>query len=236
MVLQALLTGAFAGLASAPHCAAMCGPLCAATCARAVSGFSTALRYQLGRTLGYAFVGALAGGFGHAALQLVPSSLGPMVFGAAAALSLLTLAWRAWRGARASEAVVARLVPLRVSERRSLFVTLRQLVPQEPLVVGALTALLPCGALAAALVLAASTQQRAAGALVMLGFATTSASGVLAGGWLLQRLASMRGRVSSRALAVAFCALALLAGLRPFYRAAEASSSGAATGAYSHCH
>jgi sulfite exporter TauE/SafE len=133
-------------------------------------------------------------------------------------LALLVLAYRVWSGRR------GRLVQLSArtaSDRPALFTRLVQLAPREPAVFGALTALLPCAALGAALVLAAGTQARASGAALMLGFAATSALGVLGGGIVLARITQVGGRIAPRVLATALVLAALYVGLRPLYRSIE---------------
>src|SRR5687768_12214271 len=56
MLIQPILLGAATGLASSMHCAAMCGPLAASACSRR-SHRAALVRYQLGRTIGYAAAG-----------------------------------------------------------------------------------------------------------------------------------------------------------------------------------
>lgn len=221
MLLQPLVLGAVTGLASSAHCAAMCGPLVATTCARRAAG-GALLRYQAGRTAGYALAGAVAGGLGHAiSLAAISPALGYAV-PAVTALSLLMLARRVL-GPRTA------LVQLESKrERTSHFAWLARYAPRDPSAVGALTALLPCAALGAALLLAASTQARASGAALMAGFAATSAVGVLGGGAVLSRLARLDGRFAPRVLAAVLACAALYVGLSPIYRELSAQDARAA--------
>jgi len=217
MLLSSFLTGVLAGLASGTHCAAMCGPLCAASCSGHVSG--AWLRYQLGRGASYALAGAIAGGVGAVVTQLAPSPLASVAFGALVATVLGSLAVRLWRGAseRSERSARSELVRLRTPVRPTFVSRVLALLPREPSVHGAMSALLPCGALLAALLLAASTHERLAGASMMLGFSLASAPFVLFGGALLRRLREVRGRALPRVLAVALCLLALFLGLRPVF-------------------
>ena len=59
----AVIAGAAAGLASVPHCTAMCGPLAAYACS-GHPGASGQGRYQLGRFISYSALGAVAGRLG----------------------------------------------------------------------------------------------------------------------------------------------------------------------------
>jgi uncharacterized protein len=223
MFTQPIVLGALTGLASSAHCAAMCGPLAASACARR-SPVASLARYQLGRMIGYAIAGALAGGVGRV---IALSSLAPWLAGGVSvitALALLVLAQRVLRASsnaevreRAAVIPLARLRDHTRRERRSPFARLSRVVPREPIALGAFTALLPCAALAAALLLAAGTQARISGAALMLGFAATSALGVLGGGIALTRITQLAGRLGPRALAVALTCAALYVGLRPFY-------------------
>jgi sulfite exporter TauE/SafE len=227
MLLQSLVAGALAGLSSAPHCAVMCGPLCGASCSGRGRTSLALLRYQLGRTLGYGFAGALAGSLGHGLSGLLDGASATALIAIATALSLALLATRAWRGASASLPVTLRITPRRRSNAGSLFATLGRLAPREPAVVGVLSAMLPCAALAAGLLIA--------GAVAMTGFAGASALGVLSGGWLLRWMTRLPGRPWPRTIAVALGVTALLVGLRPLYQAAAASDRGADPAAHA-CH
>jgi len=212
----------------------MCGPLCGASCAGRARTTLALLRYQLGRTLGYGFAGALAGSVGHGLSSVLGAAHARFAIGGAIATSLWLLAWRAWRGTRDTTRVQLRRGPRTAA--RSVFSTLGRLAPREPAIVGVLSALLPCGALAAGLVLAAASGERTAGAITMLGFAGASALGVLAGGWLLSRMTRLQGRLWPRTIAVALSLLALLAGLGPLYRTAAAQDGAAPQAARASCH
>jgi len=170
-VVLALLAGAGLGLLSIPHCAAMCGPLAQAACTR--SGQVTApLQYQAGRIAGYAFIGALSGHLGRAIVSVSVATWLPIVFAVTTATVLLLLARRLWQQTRPAG---ASLTTLRTGAReRSWWGRFQRLLPEHAAVFGLSTSLLPCGALAAALL--ASTQQAhpTYAALSMVGFAVAT--------------------------------------------------------------
>lgn len=201
----ALGAGAGAGLLSSIHCAAMCGPLAAAQGVRA--GAAATAQYAGGRILAYSAAGALAGASGRALFQVTGPLVGALL-SAAFAGALLVVAVRLWRAPRAAP-------PIAIGKRRRpLAARIISTVRPGPFAFGALTALLPCGALWAALALAAGTGAAASGAAAMLAFAAASSAGLLAGGWLG---AAIRRRPlgARRALAVLLVAGALIAALRP---------------------
>ena len=179
------LTALLMGLVGGPHCIAMCGAACAGISQAAGTRRNEALwTFQLGRVLGYAALGGLAAasiqGLGWLTIQ--SAALRPVwtLFHVAALLLGLLLLWRAqqpvwlegaarrlWQGARALAAGRGR---------------------GAPLVMGVLWALLPCGLLYSALLVAAMTGQAIQGAAVMALFATGTAVSMLAGPWLWLRL------------------------------------------------
>lgn len=179
------LTALLMGLVGGPHCIAMCGAACAGIGQAAGTRRNEALwTFQLGRVLGYAALGGLAAasiqGLGWLTIQ--SAALRPVwtLFHVAALLLGLLLLWRAqqpvwlegaarrlWQGARALAAGRGR---------------------GAPLVMGVLWALLPCGLLYSALLVAAMTGQAIQGAAVMALFATGTAVSMLAGPWLWLRL------------------------------------------------
>ena len=222
----ALGAGAGAGLLSSIHCAAMCGPLAAAQGVRA--GAAATAQYAGGRILAYSAAGALAGASGRALFQVTGPLVGALL-SAAFAGALLVVAVRLWRAPRTErsprerETTSHRMTPWAPraappiaigKRRRPLAARIISTVRPGPFAFGALTALLPCGALWAALALAAGTGAAASGAAAMLAFAAASSAGLLAGGWLG---AAIRRRPlgARRALAVLLVAGALIAALRP---------------------
>ncbi len=179
------VTALLMGLAGGPHCIAMCGAACAGIGQAAGARRNEALWvFQLGRVAGYALLGGLAAasiqGLGWLTIQ--SAALRPvwtLFHVAALTLGLLLLvraqqpvwlesaARRLWNGARALAAGRGR---------------------GAPLVVGMLWALLPCGLLYSALLVAAMTGSAVEGAAVMALFATGTAVSMLAGPWLWLRL------------------------------------------------
>lgn len=193
-VIGVILAGGMAGLASAPHCAGMCGPIAAATCVDARSG----LRYGLGRLGSYAFTGALAGGMGHALLAWLDA---PIARGVASLLLGLGLALSAWR-----------LYSSRVSRAPKLVSLLQKSdLSRRPAAIGVLTGFLPCGALIAGLTLAAASGSIVVGALTMLAFALGSSLGLVGAGWLATRL---RREGARKVVAVVLALGAIVCGLR----------------------
>lgn len=176
------------GLAGGPHCVAMCGAACAglgqAAGGRRVQALSA---FQLGRLLGYSLLGALAAvsvqGLGWLTTQSAAiRPLWTLLHLIAMALGLLLMlqarqpvwldqsARRLWTRVR------------RFHERRGL---------AAPLGVGVLWALMPCGLLYSALMVAALTSSVADGAMTMALFALGSSVSLWAGPWLWLRLQTL---------------------------------------------
>lgn len=132
------------------HCAGMCGPV-ALLMGRGRAG----VYYQLGRGLGYAILGALAGGFGDQVLyrihDLEHSTLRFLVFFSAALLLGVT-ALRLLRPARQHLPKLVRRLPEGL----------------RPWAMGISTAAFPCGWLWSFVAAAAATTHPTAGVLVML--------------------------------------------------------------------
>jgi sulfite exporter TauE/SafE len=91
--------------------------------------------------------------------------------------------------------------PLQITKKRKVGVLSRLFATlvDEPLLLGAFTALLPCGALGAALLLAASTGHPVTGALAMSTFAAITGVGLVGASVLSAKLAPTR--LGRRALA-----------------------------------
>jgi sulfite exporter TauE/SafE len=178
-------TALLMGLAGGPHCVAMCGAACAGLGQSAGERRVQALSaFQLGRLGGYSMLGALAAlsveGLGWLTTQSAAiRPLWTLLHLAAMALGLLLLlqarqpvwldqpARRLWARVR------------RFHERRGAL---------APLLVGALWALMPCGLLYSALMVAALTSSAGEGALTMALFALGSSASLWAGPWLWLRL------------------------------------------------
>lgn len=176
---SAIVSGAVLfGVSNIPHCASMCGPLSSAVCMRSQSR-AAALRYQGGRVVGYGFVGLLAGRFGMALSAILAVRNATWVFAVVTAASCLWVASRLWPrpGGGAKRLTPGFTEPQRPYAGRISRKVLTVL-PREPAAVGVLSALLPCGALAAAVLLAAASGKGWLGALFMSTFAIVSGVGV----------------------------------------------------------
>lgn len=208
MELTLAATALLMGLAGGPHCVAMCGAACGAM-GRTQAGQSTRALwvFQAGRSLGYSAFGALAAASmqGLGWLSVHSAALRPVwtLFHVAAAVMGLMLLWQArqpiwlensarkvWQGVRRVTGNLtggAALAPIGL--------------------LGVLWALLPCGLLYSALLVAAMTSSAAQGAGVMALFALGSGVSLMAGPWLWLRL---RGQGSGQ-WAIRIAGLALLA-------------------------
>lgn len=184
------LTALLMGLAGGPHCIAMCGAACAGMGSAAPGRAGAAMGlFQLGRLLGYSALGALAAASmqGLGWLTVHSAALRPvwsMFHVAAAAVGLMLL-------------VLARQPVWLETGARRVWQRVRAATGRwglgAPLGLGVAWALLPCGLLYSALLVAALSGGVASGAMVMALFALGSGVSLLAGPWLLLRLGT-RGR------------------------------------------
>lgn len=211
-MLAVWVSGATLGLANMAHCAAMCGPLSGAVSRSA--GRLGLLRYQAGRLAGYAFLGALSGHVGRALQLIVPSRVSVWIPATLAAAACLMTAY----GLLQPAAPRAGLVQLRAAgKRRSPFAVLFALVPKEPLVLGALSALLPCGVLASAVLAAVAAGDAASGTGLMVAFAAVSGIAVWGAGLATQILPERFGPKLRHALVYVLVVMAALAVYRPIH-------------------
>ena len=208
MELTLAATALLMGLAGGPHCVAMCGAACAGLGRTQPNQSTRALwTFLFGRLLGYSAMGALAAASmqGLGWLSVHSAALRPVwtLFHVAAAVLGLMLLWQArqpvwlensarkvWRGVRSVTGQLkggAALAPIGL--------------------LGFLWALLPCGLLYSALLVAAMTSSVLQGAGVMALFAMGSGVSLMAGPWLWLRL---RGQGSGQ-WAIRIAGLALLA-------------------------
>lgn len=156
-------------LAGSIHCAAMCGPLQGLALdpsLRPAARWRVPFAHAGGRLAAYVTLGAIAGGIG-AVLELAGSLLQIQ----RAAMALAAVAVIAW-GALALASAFGYATPsLRPRLWTRAVVRLR---PRRPtaraVVLGLLSAALPCGWLWAFVIIAAGTGGAATGALVMAGF------------------------------------------------------------------
>lgn len=179
------LTALAMGLAGGPHCVAMCGAACAGLAQSAPEHRSASLMaFQGGRLLGYSALGALAAasvqGLGWLTVQ--SAALRPvwsMLHVAALVLGL----WLLWQGRQ----------PLWLDQgARSVWQRIRRWHGRgawlAPAWVGMLWALMPCGLLYSALMVAALSADVGSGAGVMALFALGSSVSLWLGPWLLLRM------------------------------------------------
>ena len=182
------VTAMLMGLAGGPHCVAMCGAACAGLAQAAGPGSRQALTaFQVGRLLGYSALGAVAAGGMRALgwLTVQSAAIRPVwsMLHVAAMLLGLLLMWQARQP-----------VWLEQSARR-LWQRVRAFHDRHarsaPWVVGMLWALMPCGLLYSALMVAALSSSPTDGALTMALFALGSSVSLWAGPWLWLRLQTL---------------------------------------------
>ena len=179
------LTALLMGLVGGPHCVAMCGAACAGIGQAAGPKRNSALlTFQVGRILGYSILGGLAAasmqGLGWLTVQ--SAALRPvwsMLHVAALVLGMVLLV-------RARQPVWLDVAGKRLWQATRTFAAGRG--RSAPLILGSLWALLPCGLLYSALLVAALAGDVLAGAAVMALFALGTSVTMLAGPWLWLRL------------------------------------------------
>jgi uncharacterized protein len=186
-----LATALLMGLAGGPHCVAMCGAACVALGSAKpgqVSGTRAMWLFQLGRLAGYSALGALAAasmqGLGWLSVQ--SAALRPvwsLLHVAAAMLGMMLLV-------QGRQPPWLELGARRVWTRMRVYLTGTGRVAglTAPLALGTVWALLPCGLLYSALLVAALSADAAQGAGVMALFALGSGLSLMAGPWLWLRL------------------------------------------------
>lgn len=199
---------AAAGLASSAHCAAMCGPLALAVCgAPGREGARAGLRYGVGRLASYAVTGSIAGALGSRLVRVLRGEHVQQAVSLALGLGLALAAVRVLQTRARQD-----LVPLRAK---------RDAPRPPPLLTGLLTGFLPCGALAAGLMIAAGAASWWGGALAMISFAIASAPGlagvVLAGATIGDRLRGVLTPTRRTAFGVALMLAAIWVAARPWW-------------------
>ncbi len=195
------------GLVGGPHCVAMCGAACAGLGQAAGPRKNQAIfSFQAGRVLGYSALGALAAasmqGLGWLTVQ--SAALRPvwsLLHVGALVLGLLLLF-------KAEQPLWLERVGRGLWQRVRAF---GQRSGSAPLLLGMLWALLPCGLLYSALLVAALAGSVATGAMVMALFALGTSVSMVAGPWLWLRLRgdAAFGGHGSLGVRVAGAALAL---------------------------
>lgn len=179
------VTALLMGLAGGPHCIAMCGAACAGIGKAAGDHGARAIwLFQAGRLAGYATLGALAAasmqGLGWLTVQTAAIRPVWTLFHVAAVVLGLTLL------------LLARQPVWLDTGARRVWSKVRALNASwgagAPLAIGSLWALMPCGLLYSAVMVAALSGSVANGAMTMALFAAGSSVSLLAGPWLLLRL------------------------------------------------
>jgi uncharacterized protein len=200
MVISALVMGLVGG----PHCVAMCGAACAGISrAAGAQGTKALWTFQLSRMVGYGLMGAFAAGsvqglawFGANTGVLRP--FWTMLHVAAFVLGLALL-WMARQPAWVddwSQRVWRKAKPVIASMGK-----------KAPVVLGVGWALMPCGLLYSALLVASLSASAFDGFIIMVAFAAGTSVALTAGPWLLLRV---RGGQSG-GLAIRLAGLALAA-------------------------
>ncbi len=177
------------GLLGGPHCVAMCGAACAGIARAAEPRSTRALwSFQLSRLLGYSLMGALAGGTvqGLAWMGQHTAVIRPVwtMMHVAALLLGLVLVWQARQPAFIdgwSQTLWRKVRPVMVA-----------MGGRAPVVLGVGWALMPCGLLYSALLVASLSASALSGALVMAAFASGTMVSLVAGPWLLLKLKDAR--------------------------------------------
>lgn len=196
-----------AGLLATPHCMGMCGPL-------AFAIGSTKRRIwlqQAGRGLGYAILGAIAGGLGPNWSNQGPAralSLAAMLLIAAVVLST---AWRLARGERihGSRPEVSRFARARARAWQSVMRTTERAPNLGAFLAGLASFLLPCGQLYLFAAAALATGHAATGAGLMVLFWIGTLPSFVLGPTLIRRWIAPWAKRAPRAAAAAL----LIAGL-----------------------
>lgn len=185
MTVSALMMGLLGG----PHCVAMCGAACAGIARAAGEQSTRALwSWQFSRLVGYSLMGALAGGtvqglgwMGQNTAVLRP--VWTMMHVAAFLLGLFLL-WQARQPAFIdgwSQVVWRRARPVMAAMGH-----------KAPLILGVGWALMPCGLLYSALLVASLSASALDGAFIMAAFALGTMVSLVAGPWLLLRVQGAR--------------------------------------------
>lgn len=182
------LTALLMGLAGGPHCVAMCGAACAGIAQASGERRQAALwSFQLGRLLGYALLGALAAvsvqGLGWLTVQ--SAALRPIW----SLMHVAAMALGVWLIVDARQPVWLDRGARRLWSRVRGFNA--RWGRAAPALVGGLWALMPCGLLYSAVMVAALTAKPLDGALTMALFAAGSGVSLWAGPWLLLKLQSV---------------------------------------------
>jgi sulfite exporter TauE/SafE len=201
------ITALFMGLVGGPHCVAMCGAACAGIGQAAGERGNRALfTFQLSRMLGYALLGAVAAGSvqGLAWLGTHTAVIRPVwtMFHVAVLLLGAVLMWQARQPAW--------IESLGRNVWRRARPAIARMGPRAPVVLGVAWALMPCGLLYSALLVASLSASWWEGATLMALFAVGTSISLTAAPWLLLRL--RQARSGAWAIRLAGLALAVTSG------------------------
>lgn len=201
------ITALLMGLAGGPHCVAMCGAACAGISRAAGERSTRALwSFQLSRMVGYALFGAFAAGSvqGLAWLGTNTAVLRPVwtMFHVAALLLGAVLIWQARQPAWIEN--------LGQTLWRKARPVMNSLGARAPVVLGVAWALMPCGLLYSALLVASLSANALEGAAIMALFSIGTSVSLTAGPLLLLRLRG--GRSGAWGIRLAGVALAATSG------------------------
>jgi len=182
------VTALMMGVLGGPHCVAMCGAACAGLGQAAGARRGQAmLAFQLGRLVGYSLLGAVAA----ASVQ----GLGWLTTQSAAIRPVWTLLHLAAFTLGVLLLLQARQPVWLDGAARRLWAKVRAFNNRcgraAPWMVGGLWALMPCGLLYSALMVAALTSQPLDGAVTMALFAVGSSISLWIGPWLFLRLQTL---------------------------------------------
>lgn len=175
------LTTFLMGLAGGPHCIAMCGAACASI-QNGQGGNYRLWKFQAGRLIGYASLGAVAAGSvkSLAWFSGQTSALHPLwTF-----FHVLVLCWGLLLLAYARQPAWADNLG------RNIWAHVRQLsnLPGGIVMTGILWALMPCGLLYSALLVASLSANMLSGAFSMAAFAVGTSISLFIGPWIWLRL------------------------------------------------
>lgn len=151
-----------AGLFQSPHCVGMCGGIALGVCTGEKAPAKAALLYNAGRVAAYTLMGALFGALG--AVIAYSASVKSMVF-TMVGLVVALIGLNMWGLVPGLRALASAPLPCRLPSGA------RRRFAKRPLIVGALTGLMPCGSLYAMWLHAVSGGGWAYGAASMLAFA-----------------------------------------------------------------
>ena len=211
----AITSGAALGLINILHCAGMCGPLATFACRKRSPG-DGALRYQVGRSLSYSLLGALAGSLGSILVHWLSTNAVSTLLSWLLATALAWTAISLWLGKR------PRLIHLRnpakssrLGKADSILQRFFRTLLDSPAHLGFFSAALPCAALASALIAAASSGSALKGALTMLVFSLVSGIALTLAVSASGMFSKLKHGLGPRMLAVVLLAGALVLVVRP---------------------